>query len=129
MRRLLLAALVAGAGCASQHDLARGPGAWGGGVYLEELRPGLHYIVVKSNVAPWTNREAVAAQWQREASKLCGGGYGVLRVREQVEEHLAPLPLVVMSLPYLVTVRTGYALCASADLTTESAEQFLGSRP
>jgi hypothetical protein len=125
---LALGLALAVAGCASTHDLAQGPNVWGGGVYREQVQPGLHYIVVKSNVAPWTNRDAVAAQWQQEAVRLCGGGHRALRVQDLVEEEREPMSLAVLSLPYLITVRKGYALCETAQLSIDSAERILDAR-
>lgn len=130
MSRIFFIASLVLVGCASTHDLAVGPSAWGGGVYREELQPGLYYIVVKSNVAPWTNHATVSAQWQAEADRLCGSaGYHALRTEVLVEEAMEPMQLLFVTLPYLVTVRLGYALCASAGMSIESAEQYLKSRP
>lgn len=128
MRCLPIAVGLVVAGCASTHDLAQGPNVWGGGVYRERVRDGLHYIVVKSNVAPWTNRDTVSSQWQEEAAKLCSGGHRALRVADSIEEEHAPMPLLGLPLPYLVTVRTGYALCDKASLSVEDAEQIIDRR-
>lgn len=128
MRRLIVAVALAVVGCASTHDLAQGPNVWGGGVYREQVRPGLHHIVVKSNVAPWTNRDTVAAQWQAEAHRLCGGGHRALRVEDLVEEEHAPMFVLGFSLPYLITVRRGYALCDSSGLAVEDAERIIDTR-
>lgn len=128
MRALLVGIVLVVAGCASTHDLSQGPNVWGGGVYREQVQPGLHRIVVKSNVAPWTNRDTVAAQWQEEAGRLCGGGHRAVRVEDLVEEEHAPMFLLGLSLPYLVTVRRGYALCDSAGLSVEAAERTIDAR-
>jgi hypothetical protein len=128
MRALLVLVVLTVAGCASTHDLSRGPNVWGGGIYREELVPGLHYIVVKSNVAPWTNQDVVGSQWQAEAMRLCGGGYHALRVEDMVDEEHAPMFILGVSVPYLVTVRKGYVLCSSAGISTEDAERMLDKR-
>jgi len=128
MRALLVALALVVSGCASTHDLSQGPNVWGGGVYREQLRPGLHWIVVKSNVAPWANRDTVVAQWQEEAGRLCAGGHRALRIEDLVEEEHAPMNLFGLSLPYLITVRKGYALCDSAGLSVEDAERIIDAR-
>lgn len=128
MRALLVPVVLAIAGCASTHDLAQGPNVWGGGIYREELRPGLHYVVVKSNFTPWANRDTVASQWHEEAIRLCGGGYRALRVEALVEEEHEPMFVLGVSVPYLVTVRKGYALCDSAGLAGENVERILDMR-
>lgn len=128
MRALLVPVVLAVAACASTHDLSQGPNVWGGGIYREQVKPGLNYIVVKSNVAPWANRDIVAGHWQEEAARLCGGGYRALRVEDLVEEEHEPMVIFGVSLPYLVTVRKGYALCDSANLSGENAERILDLR-
>jgi hypothetical protein len=129
VRLPLVALVLVVAGCASTHDLSRGPSAWGGGVYRETLQPGLHWIVVRSNVAPWTNQHTVGVQWQAEAARLCGGGHRALRLEDRIAQEHAPLSLVVVSLPYLITVRKGYALCDSSGLSVEQAERIIDARP
>lgn len=125
MRLTILPIALALAACASTHDLSQGPNVWGGGIYREEIGPGLHYIVVKSNVAPWPNRDTVTGQWQAQARQLCGGAFRALRVEELVEEERAPMVVLGVSMPYLVTVRKGYALCGAAGLSDEDAERML----
>lgn len=130
MKTLLVLSALALASCSSTHDLGQGPSMMGGGVYHEELRPGLHYIVVKSNVAPWKNQDAVAQQWRQEADRACAGErHQDLRIEDRVDEDLAPMNAIVIRLRYLVTVRKGYALCAAAGLSEESALRYLDSRP
>jgi hypothetical protein len=127
-RGALLGTALALAACTSTHDLGEGPSALGGGVYRETVQPGLHYIVVKSNVAPWTNQDAIAQQWQREADRFCGAGrHQDLRVEDLVDDEGARHAWFV-SVPYLITVRRGYALCASASLSTEQALRLIDAR-
>lgn len=127
-RHALLGGALALAACTSTHDLGEGPSALGGGVYREALQPGLHYIVVKSNVAPWTNRDAIAQQWQREADHLCGAGrHQDLRVEDLVDDEGARQAWFV-SVPYLITVRRGYALCASSALSAGEALRLIEAR-
>ncbi|NMG76966.1 hypothetical protein [Aromatoleum diolicum] len=128
MRALLVVALGLSA-CSSTHDLAKGPSMMGGGLFSEELQPGLHYVVSKSHVAPWTNHESVAQVWRDRAGQLCGkGGYRELQVVELVEEELAPMRVFVLSLPYLATIRKGYVLCAGSPLSEEAALRYLDLR-
>lgn len=112
--------------CTSSHDLGQGPSPMAGGVYREALRPGLHYVFVKSNVAPWTDREAVVRKWRDEADRLCGdAGHEDLRVEDRVEEEMPPMNAIVFRLPYLVSIRKGYALCASAGLSAQEALRII----
>lgn len=128
IRLALFGSALALAACTSTHDLGEGPSALGGGVYREALRPGLYYIVVKSNVAPWTNRDATAQQWQREANLLCGDGrHQDLRVEDLVDDEGSRQAWFV-SVPYLITVRRGYALCASSTLSAAEALRLIDAR-
>lgn len=128
MTRLALLGAFALAACTSTHDLGEGPSALGGGVYREALQPGLHYIVVKSNVTPWTNQDAIAQQWQREADHLCGaGGHQDLRVEDLVDDE-GPRQAWFVSVPSRITVRRGYALCASSTLSAEQALGLIAAR-
>lgn len=127
-RRAASLAALALAACTSTHDLGEGPSALGGGVYRETLQEGLYYLVVKSNVAPWANRDAIAQQWRREADGLCGDGrHQDLRIEDLVDEEGARQALFI-SLPYLITVRRGYALCASSTLSVEKALRLIDAR-
>lgn len=127
-RLALLGSALALAACTSTHDLGEGPSALGGGVYREALQPGLHYLVVKSNVAPWTYRDAIAQQWRREADRLCGDGrHQDLRVEDLVDDEGAR-PAWFVSVPQLITVRRGYALCASSALSVEEALRLIDAR-
>lgn len=128
-RRLLaLTALVLGA-CTSTHELASGPSVLGGGVFHEEVSPGLHYIVVRSNVAPWRNQDAVDQQWRREANHLCGGAHEDLHMESRVDEEMPPMQAFFIRLPYLVTSTKGYALCATSGLSHESALRVIEALP
>lgn len=130
MKSLLILGALALASCSSTHDLGQGPSMMGGGVYHEELGPGLHYIVVKSNVAPWPNPGAVAQQWREEADRACGSArHQDLRIEDRVDEELAPMNAIVIRLRYLVTVRKGYALCAASGLSDDGALRYLDTRP
>lgn len=127
-RLALLGSALALSACTSTHDLGEGPSALGGGVYREALQGGLYYIVVKSNVAPWTNRDSIAQQWHREADRLCGdGGHRDLRVEDLVDDEGSRQAWFV-SVPYLITVRRGYALCASSTLSAEEALRLIDAR-
>lgn len=108
--------------CTSSHDLGQGPSPMAGGVYREALRPGLHYLFVKSNAAPWTDRAAVIRKWRDEADRLCGAGrHEDLRMEDLVEEEMPPMDAIVFRLPYRVSIRKGYALCATAGLSPQEA--------
>lgn len=125
MKRRFTLACALLAACTSSHDLGSGPSAMGGGVFHEVLRPGLHYIVIKSNVAPWANQDAVAGQWREVAARLCKTAYRERRVEALVVEELRPMNVFFIRLPYLVSVHKGYALCEGAGLSDDEVDALI----
>ncbi len=103
-RSVLLLPVLLLVACTSSHDLGQGPSAMAGGVY----------------------REAVVRKWRDEADRLCGdAGHEDLRVEDRVEEEMPPMNAIVFRLPYLVSIRKGYALCASAGLSAQEALRII----
>jgi hypothetical protein len=112
---VLIALLV---GCSPYHDLKNGSGLLGGGFKDQEVSPGLFGILVKSNAALWTNRDAVHATWSRRAYELCSGDYVELASQE-LDETLKPINSEVLR--DHVTSRIAFALCASSRLSQQEA--------
>ncbi len=108
--------------CASTNDLSKDAiSATGGGYYDEQVAAGLHYIVAKTTVGPLKNPSAARGMWKGRANRLCNGGYQQIELQISLDEPLPP----AMGMPYLITVATGYALCASSPLSLEAATQAL----
>jgi len=105
-------------GCSPYHDLKNGYGLLGGGFKDQEVSPGLFGILVKSNAALWTNRDAVHVTWSRRAQELCGGEYIELASQE-LDETLKPINSEVLR--DHVTSRIAFALCASSKLSQQEA--------
>ena len=104
--------------CSPYHDLKNGSGLLGGGFKDQEVSPGLFGILVKSDVALWTNRDSVHATWSRRAHELCGGDYVELASQE-LDETLKPVNSEVLR--DHVTRRIAFALCASSKLSQQEA--------
>jgi hypothetical protein len=104
--------------CSPYHDLKNGSGLLGGGFKDQEVSPGLFGILVKSNVALWTNRDAVHDIWSRRAHELCGGDYIELASQE-LDETLKPINSEVLR--DHVTSRIAFALCTSSKLSQQEA--------
>ena len=66
MKRALLALLAATSvsACASNHDLKKGNNSLAGGFESDEVMPGLHYILARTNFAPWKNFSAARKSWK-----------------------------------------------------------------
>ncbi len=114
-------------GCASTHDLREGPGLLGGGVQHSEIKPGLHSILVRTNWAPWSNYSGAKSSWEAVADSLCGSNnYKELGISEAARDTgMQPMGV----LRYIVTERTGYALCNNAATNIEEAVSFLNLPP
>ncbi|MCJ0763333.1 hypothetical protein [Variovorax terrae] len=105
-------------GCASTHDLSKGPGAFGGGVMHSEVKPGLFFVRSQTNWAPWPNLRSARSAWEAEATKACQQKpWKELNVREETRDTGLPNMGV---LRYLVSEKQGYALCEGAETSEEA---------
>jgi hypothetical protein len=119
----LIAAL---SGCASSHNSATdGSNVLGGGYSVSKLRDGIYYISSSTNWAPWVNMSGATRSWRDRARENCGSDkYAELEISESSHDHLPPIGMV----RYIVTTRTGYAVCESANLSNEAATAAIRKR-
>jgi hypothetical protein len=121
MSRIIPAALLAIAlsACASNHDLKKGPNTLGGGIEDTEVLPGLHHIIARTNWAPWEKFGAARKSWKKLADRACGiGSYKELGTTEAARDTgIQPMG----ALAYIVTEKTGYALCNGTGTTEAQA--------
>ena len=109
-------------GCASSSDLRQGPGAFGGGVMHEQVKPGLFRVRSQTNWAPWSNEGSAASTWTEEAKKACKGqSYKELNAKLWTRDTGKPSMGV---LKYLVSEKYGYALCQDAETSEDEAIKF-----
>lgn len=115
---------IALGGCASSHDLRKGPGAFGGGVMHEEVRPGLFKVRAQTNWAPWPNEGSASSAWSEEATKACKGAQ-FKEINTKVSTRDTGMASMGPLLRYLVSEKYGYALCQGAETTEEEAAKLL----
>ena len=126
LRRISLCGVIAGfvAGCASTGDTAS-DGNLGAGHYESNVAPGIYRIAVRTNLALWMNRAGARSAWRSRAEGLCGNaGFLEADIVESLQESAAG-----HSVPWVVTTRSGYAVCKDAGLTEEEAMASIGRRP
>ena len=130
-KTILTTALVAGligvVGCASSHNLSKdGHNTLGGGYQVSKVRDGIFHISARTNWAPWVNTSGARSSWRDRAREACQSEkYRELEIAETSHDHLPPMGAL---LRYIVTTRTGYAVCDSANLSDEEALKFVRNR-
>ena len=119
-------ALALLSGCASTHNSATdGSNFLGGGYSVSKQREGIFYISSSTNWAPWVNSLGARSSWRARAGEACNSGkYKELESSESNHDHLPPIGIV----RYIVTTRTGYAVCDSSNLSEEAALAIIRNR-
>ena len=114
-------------GCASTHNFATdGNNVLGGGYLESKIHDGVYHITVKTNWAPWVRTSAARSAWQTRAQTLCGSEkFRELQIKESSYEPISAYQGIV---PYIVTVREGFAVCDSANLSEEAALALIHKR-
>ena len=126
LRRIALYGVAAGfiAGCASTGDSAS-DGRLGAGHYESNVAPGIYRIAVRTNLALWMNRSGARSAWRSRAAGLCGNvGFLEADIVESLHENAGG-----HAVPWVVTTRSGYAVCKNAGLSEEAAMASIGRRP
>ena len=126
LRRIFLCGAIAGfaAGCASTGDIAS-DGSLGAGHYESNVAPGIYRIAVRTSLALWMNRAGARSAWRSRAESLCGSvGFLEADIVESLQERA-----VGHAVPWVVTTRSGYAVCKDAGLSGEEAMASIGRRP
>ena len=112
------------AGCAATGDSA-GDGSLGGGHYESKVAPGIYRISVRTNLALWMNRSGARSAWNSHAERLCGSaGFLEADIVESVHENAGG-----HAVPWVITTRSGYAVCKDVGLSEEEAMTSIGRRP
>lgn len=112
------------AGCAATGDIAS-DGSLGGGHYESKVAPGIYRISVRTNLALWTNRSGARSAWSSRAESLCGSlGFLEADIVEDLHVHTGGF-----AVPWVITTRSGYAVCRDAGLSEEEAMTSIGRRP
>jgi hypothetical protein len=109
--------------CASSDDLRTKKSSYGGGVLHDELKTGVYWVRARTHSAPWPNEGPAIASWKEEATKACGGkAYKEVHtlVFTETLSSASFNPLV----KYLVSEKSGYAVCDGAVLTEEEAKEL-----
>jgi hypothetical protein len=115
----LLFIMVLSQGCASSHDLRKGPGPFGGGVTHSELKPGMFFVRTQTDRAPWSSEAFASSAWKKEAAKACKGKDFI-----EINTKLSTREVVGSgNVPLFVSDKYGYVLCAGAETSKEEAMQ------
>jgi hypothetical protein len=118
MKLVICSLVLAVAACASTHDPSHGANYLGGSLQHTEIKPGFFSIRARTNFGPWSNHSGAKSAWTSKADSLCGATkYRELGIRESVNEIGQPMGIF----KYLVTERSGYALCNDATTSFEEA--------
>ena len=126
LQRVAMYGAAAGfiAGCAATGDIASDASP-GGAHYESKVAPGIYRISVRTNLALWMNRSGARDAWSRRAERLCGGaGFLEADIVESLHEHATG-----SAMPWVITTRSGYAVCKDAGLSEEEAMASIGRRP
>jgi len=126
LQRAVLYGVAAGfiAGCAATGDLAT-DGSLGGGHYESKVAPGIYRISVRTNLGLWMNRSSARSAWRSRADSLCGSvGFLEADIVEDLHVHAGGF-----GVPWVITTRSGYAVCKDSGLSGEEAMASIGRRP
>ena len=112
------------AGCVATGDLAS-DGSLGGGASESKVAPGIYRRSVRTNLARWMNRSGARSAWSSRAERLCGSaGFLEADIVESLHEHAGG-----HAVPWVITTRSGYAVCKDTGLSEEEAMMSIGRRP
>lgn len=128
MHRILICLSVAlVGGCASTHDLSKGPNYLGGGVQKSEIKPGFHSILARTNWAPWSNFSGAQGAWKSTADELCGATKYQEFGSWEAARDTGMQPMGVLR--YIVTERFAYALCNDSQISLAEAMSLVDFKP
>ena len=124
MRLVVLSAVLLLTGCsASYHNINKnGESALGGGFRDKEVANGVHFIIAKTNFAPWTNFDAAQKTFDRRAKELCGGDYTTLDMKKDQFEQVQTQGAA----KYIISRIEGHVHCKSSTISVEDAKSQAG---
>jgi hypothetical protein len=126
LQRVALYGVAAGfiTGCAATGDIAS-DGSLGGGHYESKMAPGIYRVSVRTNLALWMNISGARSAWSNRAESLCGSaGFLEADIIEDLHVHEGGF-----AVPWVITTRSGYAVCKDTGLSGEEAMTSIGRRP